>query len=278
MKVKLATKHGFCFGVKKAVDCVLKLKSNANTIGPLIHNPQFVKELEKKGIKSVDTIAEIDEKTAIIRTHGISDKLIEELKKLDIEIIDLTCPFVKTVQNHAKELESNGYQVIIVGKKGHPEVETIKDNLKNGIILNELEEATSLPKYEKIGIVAQTTQKAGHFMEIGDELKKHAKETKLINTICNATQERQEAALELAHEVDIMIVVGGKNSSNTKQLTTLCSPLVETHHIETASELKEDWFKNKEIAGITAGASTPNSIIEEIKERLGLSKKLNEAD
>ncbi len=270
MKVKLANTHGFCFGVKKAIDCVLELKGNANTLGPLIHNPQFVEELEKKGIKSVDTIEEIDEKTAIIRTHGISDKLIEELKQLNLEIIDLTCPFVKTVQDHAKKLESDGYQVIIVGKKGHPEVEAIKDNLKNGIILNKLEEAESLSQYERIGIVAQTTQKVEHFLKIGDELKKHAKEIKLINTICNATQERQEAALELAHVVDIMVVVGGKNSSNTKQLMTLCETLVETHHIETVDELDKVWFENKEIAGITAGASTPDSIIEEIKNKIEL--------
>jgi 4-hydroxy-3-methylbut-2-enyl diphosphate reductase len=273
MKVKLSKKHGFCFGVKKAIDCVLKLEGEVNTLGPLIHNPQFVKELAEKGIKPVSSIDEINSKTVIIRTHGIPDKIIDELNKRNINIINLTCPFVKTVQNHAKELEKQGYKVIIIGEKGHPEVEAIKSNLKDAIIIENIEEAKAIKNYEKIGIVAQTTQKVEYFLNIAEELKKHTKETKLINTICNATQERQEAALELAKEVDIMIVIGGYNSANTKQLTKLCEAIVETKHIETEDDLNKSWFKDKNIVGITAGASTPDSIIKKVKERLSFIKK-----
>jgi 4-hydroxy-3-methylbut-2-enyl diphosphate reductase len=272
MEVRLAKSYGFCFGVKRAVDCVLELKGNVNTLGPLIHNPQFVREIEKKGIKSVDSIEKIDSDRVIIRTHGLSDKLINELKKRNLEIIDLTCPFVKKVQDYAKELESKGYQVVIVGEKGHPEVEAIKENLKKGVIINSLKEAKAIGKHDKLGVVAQTTQKLKHFLEIGDELKSHSKNFKLINTICNATQERQEAALELAKQVDIMIVVGGYNSANTKQLKTLCSTIVETKHIETDSDIKKEWFKNKKTAGVTAGASTPDWIIKKTIEKIKLSQ------
>ena len=270
MKVMLAEKQGFCFGVKRAIDCVLKLQSPVNTLGPLIHNPQFITELEKKGIKSVKGIKEIDSDTIIIRTHGLSDKLIEELKKKNLKIIDLTCPFVKKVQNYAKELEKKGYQVIIVGEKGHPEVQGIKENLRTAIVINSIEEAKQLPKFQKIGIVAQTTQQFDNLVKIGEELKQNASEIKLMNTICNATQERQRAALDVAKMVDIMIVVGGYNSANTKQLANICSSIVETKQIETEAELQKSWFKNKKIAGITAGASTPESIIKKVMKKIEL--------
>ncbi len=270
MEVRIADRHGFCFGVKRAVECVLELKGEVNTLGPLIHNPQFVKYLESRGIKAVDSIDQVDSDKVVIRTHGVPDRLLKEIKAKGLQVLDLTCPFVKKVQDYAKELESKGYQVIIVGQKGHPEVEAIKQNLEGGIIVDDLKDARKMPHFKKIGVVAQTTQKLGHFIEISDELKQHADEVRLINTICNATQERQSAALDLAKEVDIMIVIGGHNSANTRQLAALCSSVVMTKHIETGAEIDEAWFRGKAVAGITAGASTPDSVIKKAIEKIRL--------
>lgn len=264
MEVKLAEHLGFCFGVKKAVDEALKVKEKANTLGPLIHNKQVVEELDKKGIKKIDNIDEADSNNIIIRTHGASDRIKHEIISKGYKIIDLTCPFVKKLQQYAKDLEKEDYQVIIIGEKNHPEVIAIADDLKEAIILEKPEDADALESYDKIGIVVQTTQTIENFTNIVKRLENKAKSFKIHNTICNATKERQKDAVELAKNVGIMIVVGGYDSANTKQLAELCSKIKETKHIEKEKDLKQEWFKGKNIAGVTAGASTPSSIIEKI--------------
>ncbi|MFH2028898.1 MAG: 4-hydroxy-3-methylbut-2-enyl diphosphate reductase [Nanoarchaeota archaeon] len=268
MEVKLAKQAGFCFGVRKAVDEALNIQGKANTIGPLIHNRYVVKELEKKGIREIDSLSDSDAPTIIIRTHGASDRLIHEIVSKGHNILDLTCPFVKKVQQYAKDLEKEGYKVIIIGEKNHPEVLAIADNLEDAIIVEKPEDVDGLGRFDKIGVVVQTTQSVSNFTNIISKLESKSDKFRIHNTICNATKERQEGAVKLAKEVDLMIIVGGKDSANTKRLTELCSKIVDTKQIESEYELDKKWLKGKEKIGIAAGASTPDSIIKRIKEKL----------
>jgi len=266
MQVKLAKHSGFCFGVKKAVEEASNVKGKANTFGPLIHNPQVVQELAKKGITKIDRLEDADASSIIIRTHGASDKLIHEISSKGYNIIDLTCPFVKKVQEYAKDLEKVGYRVVVIGEKDHPEVLAIADNLKNPFVVEKPEDVDGLVE-DKIGVVVQTTQSVQNFAEIIKKLGKWS-DVKVHNTICNATKERQESAAELAEKVDLMIVVGGKSSGNTKRLVELCSGIKETKHIETDDDLQREWFDGKNVVGVTAGASTPDWVIRRVVKRI----------
>ena len=179
-------------------------------------------------------------------------------------MIDATCPFVQNVQQIAESLSRDGYQVVIVGEANHPEVIGIADRVKNPIIVENVSEVSGMGQFEKIGVVAQTTQSVENYKNTIHELKKHAKKLKVFNTICSATKKNQNAARELAKNVNLMIVVGGYNSGNTRRLAKLCSEIVETKHIEVADELKKEWFEKSEIIGVTGGASTPDWIIHEV--------------
>ena len=268
MNVKKAKHSGFCFGVKRAVDSALKTEGEVKTLGPLIHNPQVVEKLSKQGVIPIDSVDDVSSGKLIIRSHGVPKSVIEKAESKDLEVIDATCPFVKKVQDAAIRLEQEGYQVIIVGEKHHPEVIGIMGNLKNPIVVGDLPGAEALPNYEKLAVVSQTTQPSKKFQDIVDILSKKSTSIKIENTICSATQEHQNAALELAKAVDVMVVVGGHNSGNTRRLAEICSNIVETHHIEQWSELKEEWFKGKKEAGVTAGTSTPDWIIDKVIERM----------
>lgn len=270
MKVQLAEHLGFCFGVKRAMDIVTKLtgEDNVYTLGPLIHNPQVVKDLEEKGIKYVEKIADVPKGKVVIRAHGAPSKVIQQAKDNGLETIDATCPYVKKVHEIIKKLQKNNYQIIILGEKKHPEVIGLKENSENAIVIENLEEAKKIDYYEKIGMVSQTTQSKERFEKIVEELKKHAKELKVYNTICDATEKRQQAATDLAKKVDLMIVLGGYNSGNTKRLAELCSKETETVHVEKYSDINEKVLKGKENIGITAGASTPDYLIKELIQEL----------
>ncbi|MBW2984296.1 4-hydroxy-3-methylbut-2-enyl diphosphate reductase [Candidatus Woesearchaeota archaeon] len=267
MKIKKAKHAGFCFGVKRAVESALKTKGEVKTLGPLIHNPQFIAGLEKKGIRAVDSVDEADKGILLIRAHGVPDSVIGKAEKKGLDVIDLTCPFVKKVQDYAKELYKQGYNVVVVGEKNHPEVIGITGNIK-GIVVGDINDAKKLGHFEKLGVVAQTTQSNENFNSTVEELRKHADELKVHNTICSETDSRQRHAVELAREVDLMIVVGGYNSGNTRRLAGICSGIVETRHIEQASELKKEWFAGKKQVGLTAGASTPDLSMDKVIERI----------
>jgi len=268
MKVEVSKNSGFCFGVKRAVDMVLKIQGKSNTIGPLIHNPQVVEDLRKRGIIPVEKVDDIDSSTVILRAHGVSKNIIDELNKKGLKIVDLTCPFVKKVQDYAISLEKQGYFILVIGDKNHPEVEAIVSHLENVTVIAGVEDVSNIGPHDKIGVVVQTTQTAKLFEDTIKELKKVYKEIKICNTICNATAERQEEAVELAKKSDIMIIVGGKNSANTRSLDKLCSAIVETHLIENIGALRKEWFKGKKQVGISAGASTPQHLIDSIEERI----------
>ncbi|MCJ7579826.1 MAG: 4-hydroxy-3-methylbut-2-enyl diphosphate reductase [Candidatus Aminicenantes bacterium] len=268
-KVILAKNSGFCFGVKRAIDLALKTKEKVFTLGPLIHNPQVIMQLEQEGIVAIDSIDDIERGgKIIIRAHGIPRSVISRAKKKKISVIDATCPFVQNVQQIAESLSNEGYQVVIIGEANHPEIIGIADRVKNPIIIEDISEVSEIGRFEKIGVVAQTTQSEENYKKIIHELKKHSKKIKIFNTICSATKKNQDAAKELAKKSNLMIVVGGYNSGNTRRLAKLCSEIVETKHIEIADELKSEWFEKKEIIGVTGGASTPDWIIREVIESI----------
>jgi 4-hydroxy-3-methylbut-2-enyl diphosphate reductase len=273
MDIVLAKTAGFCFGVKRAIDIAFKIarekRKGVYTFGPIIHNPQVVEKLKEKGIVPIDTIrAKKDIKALIIRTHGIPLKLSEQISSSGYEIIDATCPFVKKAQYYAKLLSDEGYQVIILGEKNHPEVKSLMSYVHNHAIV--VNGKTRLPKLKgKVGIVVQTTQPLEALKKVFSDAIVHAKEVKVYNTICNSTALRLKETENMAGKVDVMFVVGGKNSANTTQLTRLCNSLsVPTYHIETSSEIKKSWINDVKKIGITAGASTPNWIIKEVEKRI----------
>jgi len=264
MKITLAEESGFCFGVKKALDRInqIKDKQDIYVLGKLIHNPQVIEELKKQGIKFIDNLHEINKGTLVISAHGLSDNIIQKAKEKQLNIIDTTCPLVKNVHNITKNLEQQGYKIIIFGDKEHTEVKGIKGNLKDPIIISNIEDINNL-KQEKYALVSQTTQDTLEFNEISAKLKEKIPNIIISDTICSATKQRQENAKKLAKESDLMIVIGGFNSANTKRLANICSNIVETKQIESSNEIKEGWFNQKQNIGITAGASTPERVIKE---------------
>lgn len=282
MEIIVAKNAGFCFGVKRAIEIAQKAAENANlvySLGPLIHNPQEVERLKKAGIIPIEEFAEGNGKTIIIRSHGTTPENFQQMAKKGYKIEDATCPFVKKAQNLAKKLTAEGFQVVVVGDKKHPEVQGIVGwSGYNAEIVENPEEVRGLPFYPKIAVIAQTTQKSENFWQVVEELKKKGGEVKVYNTICHATRTRQEESQKLAQEVDLMLVVGGKNSANTKKLAQICAATnTPTYLIEEACELKPEWLLEKKKIGITAGASTPAWIIEEVKQKVEQLESMEKA-
>ncbi len=273
MKILVAKKAGFCFGVKRAIDIAFRIanekRKGVYTLGPIIHNPQVVKRLKEKGVIPIEDIkTKKDIRALIIRTHGIPLYLSKEISFMGCEIIDATCPFVKKAQYYAKLLREEDYHVIILGEKNHPEVRGLMSYANDDVIV--VDGKTPLPKLKsRVGIVVQTTQPLEALKKVLSDALEHAKEIKVYNTICNSTALRLNETEKMARKADIMLVVGGKNSANTTQLARLCRSLsVPTYHIETSSEIKEEWVKGTKKLGITAGASTPEWIIKEVEGRI----------
>lgn len=274
MKVILAKHHGFCYGVKRAVKIAqdsVSLEGKAYTLGPIIHNPQMVEKLANEGIGMVHSLDDIRQGTVIVRSHGVGPKVYEQAEEKGLTLVDATCPHVKKAQMAAYELSEAGYQVIIVGEKSHPEVKSIFEWSKNRAIIIEHEaELNDIVFLNKVGVVAQTTFSGEEFQKIVNSLIERVENVKVERTICNATEKRQEAAMELANQVDMMIVIGGKNSANTTRLAELClKKNKHTYHIETVNEINDNWFnKGINTIGITAGASTPDWLIEEVYHKM----------
>lgn len=240
------------------------------TLGPLIHNPQVVKYLADKGIQATEDLAAATAGTLIIRSHGVEPKVLAAVKELGLKVVDATCPFVMRAQQLAKDLTDQGYTVVVVGDRKHPEVRGIVGwTGGQAQIVENPEEAKELPEFSRIGVIAQTTQTPKNFEAVVEVLQQRKADVKVFSTICHAVAERQQAALELARQVEVMVVVGGYESANTQKLTRLCLETgTPTYHIETAGELSAAWFKGVQTAGLTAGASTPDWIIEEVERRM----------
>ena len=261
---------GFCFGVKRAIKMVLKEAESGNdriyTIGPIIHNPQMVDMLARKGIKPVGEVKDIEDGVIVFRTHGIKKDEEEFVKQKGLKYIDATCPFVKKVRRHAIMLKKMGYKVVIVGEREHPEVKSVLSYLDNdGIVLQKPESI----EFRKIGVVSQTTLEKEYVLDIVKELLKEAKELRFFNTICDNTWIRKQEASDLAGKVDLMLIVGGKNSSNTTKLyETVKKIQPKTYHIETDKDMDRGWFKGIKRIGITGVASTPDFLIDMVERQV----------
>ncbi len=279
VEILIAQNAGFCFGVKRAVrlaeECSELSKNGTNvfTLGPIIHNPQEVNRLKEKGVKPLEGEELRDGDAVIIRSHGIPPQEERRLREKGLKVIDATCPYVKAVHEAVRSLVGEGYFVVIVGEREHPEVKGTLGYLQEcegkGVVVESLEDLREVFRYERVGVVSQTTQSENFFKEVVGELALWVKELKVINTICNATSLRQEDVYNIAPKVDIMIVIGGKNSGNTRRLYSIAKSLnPNSYHIETADELQSEWFEKVKRVGITAGASTPDWIIEEVRVRI----------
>lgn len=270
MKVVLAKNLGFCFGVKRAINIAEEFK-NTPTLGPLIHNKKEIDRLQEDfGVGVIDSAElALEESSVIVRTHGIERDKRELLKKRGVEIIDATCPYVTKPQKICEDMSKEGYQIVIFGDIEHPEVKGVMSYSKSTpIVIGSVEELESLEFDQKVALVSQTTKKISNFLKIADHLVKRCSEVRVFNTICNATAQNQDAARELAKESDVVIVVGGKNSSNTKQLLTICKEYTDAYLVEDESEIEKDWFRGKGSCGISAGASTPDWIISKIVKKI----------
>ncbi len=266
MKIYCARHSGFCFGVKRAIKMAMDAvqeKDCVYSLGPLIHNRDFVAELEKKGIMITDEVDNIEtpDATVIIRSHGIRPALLKKLKERGVDIIDATCPKVRRAQRYVEKLVAAGYFVIIVGEKDHPEVKGLLGYAgKNSAIYSDDMEL----KHKKIGVIPQTTLDFEHFYNAVKRLLPRVIEMKIYNTICDETILRITEALSIARKVDMMLVIGGKNSANTTRLYQICKSIKPSYHIESVKDIKIQWFKGVKSVGITAGASTPNEQIEKV--------------
>jgi 4-hydroxy-3-methylbut-2-enyl diphosphate reductase len=275
-EIEKARELGFCYGVRRAIKIIqaaAKQHEGISTLGPIVHNRLVVEKLADIGISSVSNLSQVKVKSVAIASHGVSPQLLSRIQKRQFEIIDTTCPTVRSAQKAVKKLADSGFAVVIFGEAEHPEVRGLLGWADNKAIatMNGQELAhVSLPG--RLGILSQTTQSRLRFAEFIREVISvvfpGVRELRIINTLCAETQKRQEAAAELAGNSDLMIVVGGRNSANTKHLAELCSGIVETHLIETAAEIKKNWLSGRKHIGVTAGASTPDEAIEEVIARL----------
>ena len=276
MEITVAKSAGFCFGVQRAVDSVYKeLEENSGkiyTFGPIIHNEQVVEDLNKKGIEVIDTVEQlkkIKEGTVVIRSHGVAKEIYDILEQQKLKMVDATCPFVKKIHNIVLDESNNGKTIIIIGNDNHPEVEGIKGWVNGEVIVINKEEQIeklSLPEQTKACIVSQTTFNHNKFKYLVEIIRKKGYDITVVNTICNATHVRQVEAQKISSKVDGMIVIGGKNSSNTQKLYDICRNECEnTFYGQTVKDLDLHELKSLKSIGITAGASTPKNIIEEVR-------------
>lgn len=269
-KITLAAAAGFCFGVKKAIDVAEKM-DEAFIFGSLIHNPQEVARLDAAGKHIVQSLDAVKGNTVVITAHGLDIKKIDEMKARQMDIVDTTCPLVTRIYKDGWKLEAAGLQVVIIGDPNHVEVKGIASRLKSPIIIYKDEDIELVPAGARVGVICQSTLFLSKFDRFVEALKSRCSQVEAINTICKPTKDRQNAAQALSSEVDVMIVIGGYNSSNTHKLAEVAMKRLgkeNTHHVETAQELKREWFEGKNHVGVTAGASTPDYLIEEVMKEI----------
>lgn len=278
MKIEVAKRAGFCFGVKRAVKLAFEAAKSSphpvQTLGPIIHNPQVVEELEKRGVRVVAKPAEAGSGTVIIRSHGVHPRVLAQLRSRKVRVIDATCPFVTKAQRAASVLRREGRQVVIVGEREHPEVTALRGYAGgDSSIYNSRSRARLKPR---LGVLAQTTLSSEMFSRALCDLAARTPDMHVFNTICQATQIRQQDTMELARRSDVMVVVGGRNSANTSRLVQLCRKSGRpTYHVETESEIQAGWFREAKSAGVTAGASTPEATVRKVVARMRQLTKTN---
>ncbi len=282
--IRKAVHAGYCWGVERAIDMVVQTtethkEAPVRTLGPIIHNPQVVQALADKGASTIESLEEMPAGgTVIIRTHGVAPEVYQQAEQKNLAVVDATCPLVTLVQNRAKQLVNEGYHLVIFGNPKHPEViGTLGHAGGHATVVEKPEDArTAKLANKKVGVVVQTTQETERLSEFLSYLAPRCKELKVFNTICNPTIERQDAARDLAKEVQVMIVVGGKNSSNTRHLATVCRQEgAATYHIEEPIEVDPTWFAGVKEIGVTAGASTPGWLMDHVIARINELEQQN---
>ena len=277
MKVVLADPAGACYGVERALALAREAalrpgNPHVSTLGPLIHNPIVVRDLESAGVSVAGSVDEADDGVLVIRSHGVTREVLAEASAAEgLEVVDATCPHVARVQREAQAMAADGRYVIVVGEPGHPEVEGIASYAgERSAVVERAVDLPDLPSDTRVGVVVQTTQSPALLREVEEALRERISDVRVADTICSATARRQQAAAEVAGSCDAMIVIGGRNSGNTRRLFELCAGLCpNSHHIESPDEMDPGWFIGCETVGITAGASTPRSQIESVMAVLG---------
>lgn len=275
MNIIVADEAGFCFGVKRAIEIAYREKEKYGdnpiyTFGPLVHNPQVVQKLEMDGIFSIENLNLHPPGRLIIRTHGVSPEIRLEASRLGYDIIDATCPLVKRIHEIVLRLQKEDYPIVIIGNASHPEVQGIMGHVKTeSYVIEKNEDVRNLPGFKKLGVVVQTTSLLSMFHKISMQLLKKSSEIRIFNTICNTTIERQASAKKIAEKTDIAIVIGGRDSSNTRQLLEICRNVnPRSYHIESSEQIKREWFEGVTSVSLTAGASTPDYIMQEVYEKI----------
>jgi 4-hydroxy-3-methylbut-2-enyl diphosphate reductase len=270
LSVQVSENAGFCWGVERALRLTLEAADQApqpvNTLGPLIHNPGVIDDLATRGVGVISKPSDTQQGTVILRSHGVLRSVREALVSSGLTVVDATCPFVTAAQDKAAGLSAAGYLVIILGDKDHPEVSALRSYAGgDSLVVQSPGDLPAKLANRRIGVVVQTTQSPERLSELAAALAPRARELLVHNTICNATEQRQEAAIALASEVDAVVVVGGRDSGNTRRLAELCSGTQpNTHHVESAEELDPEWFRESHVVGVTAGASTPADQIDAV--------------
>jgi 4-hydroxy-3-methylbut-2-enyl diphosphate reductase len=268
MKINLARSAGFCFGVKRAIDIALKTAASGKNIymlGDIVHNETVVRQIEKAGIKKISRLNDGTGKTLLIRAHGVPLSILNKAIKAGYRIIDATCPMVKEIHKIAKDMEAKGYTIIVIGDKNHDEVRGIIGQLKGRAIV--IDDVKNVPakKLKKTCVVVQSTQNIQKVLKIISALKPRALELKFFNTICKPTAMRQDEAMRLPLENDVMIIIGSKSSANTKRLYEIAKSLNKrSYWVGSKQDIGKDWFKGVKSAGVTAGASTPDSTTQNV--------------
>jgi 4-hydroxy-3-methylbut-2-en-1-yl diphosphate reductase len=273
LEITISESAGFCWGVERALELAHKAAQEApgpvRSLGPLIHNPGVIADLEKRGVNVISVPGDVNDGTVILRSHGVPREVKDDLTATGAQVVDATCTFVKSAQEKAAKLQQQGYFVVILGEKDHPEVLAVRSYAGEQSLV--VESPADLPEElpRRIGVVVQTTQSHERLAELAEYLAPRVRELLVHNTICGATEQRQSAAMAMADGVDAVVVVGGRNSGNTRRLAEICAARQpRTYHVESAEELEPAWFQGLKVVGITAGASTPPEQIMAVADRL----------
>jgi (E)-4-hydroxy-3-methyl-but-2-enyl pyrophosphate reductase len=272
MEIRKASVQGFCFGVaitvKKAEEAIAS-RQKVTTLGHVVHNPQMVESLQSRGLQNAASVDEVDAGALFVRAHGLPVDVFDTAQKKGLEIIDATCPMVTKIHVQAEKLKADGYKIVVVGDPSHPEVKGTLSHVPGAWCIQTVEDVEKLPRASRVGVVVQSTWSGIGFTEIVQALSAKYYEVRAVNTICTDTHNRQREALRLAPDVDVMIVVGGKTSANTKHLAELSqSHGARAYHIEGPDELQAEWFDGVKVAGLMSGASTPGWLVDRIEARM----------
>jgi (E)-4-hydroxy-3-methyl-but-2-enyl pyrophosphate reductase len=272
MQIRKASVQGFCFGVaitvKKAEEAIAS-REKVTTLGHVVHNPQMVESLQSRGLQNASSVDEVDAGALFVRAHGLPVDVFDKAQSKGLEVIDATCPMVTKIHVQAEKLKADGYKIIVVGDPEHPEVRGTLSHVPGAWCIQKVEDVEKLPRSSRVGVVVQSTWSGIGFTDIVQALAAKYYEVRAVNTICTDTHNRQSEALRLASDVEVMIVVGGKTSANTKHLADLSeSHGARAYHIEGPDELQADWFHGVKVAGLMSGASTPGWLVDRVEARM----------